>query len=105
MAAEFNLDRITTMDEILAQAPKSCPDVPELQDDEDMDEYNCRMHVASRQRVLWTFANAASKRDLIMEISMAGSVSCRDSIEEYQIELETKASRELFVQIFGHDVD
>jgi hypothetical protein len=40
-----------------------------------------------------------------MEISMAGSVSCRDSIEEYQIELETKASRELFVQIFGHDVD
>ena len=70
-----------------------------------LDEYNCRMHVASRQRVLWTFANAASKRDLIMEISMAGSVSCRDSIEEYQIELETKASRELFVQIFGHDVD
>lgn len=36
---------------------------------------------------------------------MSGSVSTRDAIEEYQIELETSASKGLFIQIFGHAVD
>ena len=105
MAAEFNLDTITTMEEILAHAPESCPEVPELEEEEDMDDYDCRMRVASRQRVLWMFANARSKVDLVMAIQMDGSVSARDAIAEYQIELEANASRELFVQIFGHDID
>ena len=105
MAAEFDLDTITTMKEILAHAPESCPEIPELEEEEEMDDYDCRMRVASRQRVLWVFANAKSKVDLVMAIQMVGSVSARDEVAEYQIELEANASRELFVQIFGHDID
>ena len=105
MADEFNLDQITTMEEVRAQAPKECPEIPELEEEEDMDEYGCRLHDISRARVLWTFATANSKADLAMELQMGCNVSCRDMIEEYQIELEYNASRELFVQIFGHDIN
>lgn len=108
MADEFNLDEITTMDEILAQKPKSCPEIPALgeeDEEEDMDEYGQRLFDASRQRILWTFATARSKSDLAMEIQMSGNVSARDPLEEYQLELEANASKELFIQIFGHAVD
>ena len=105
MADQFNLDQITTLEEVFAQAPTECPEIPELGEEEDMDDYDCRLYNASRARVLWTFATAKSKVDLAMEIQMGCNVSCRDQIEEYQIELETNASRELFVQIFGHDID
>jgi hypothetical protein len=40
-----------------------------------------------------------------MELQMGCNVSCRDQLVEFQMELEYNASRELFVQIFGHDIN
>ena len=89
----------------MAQAPTECPEIPELEEDEDVGDYGDKLRDISRARVLWTFATAKSKADLAMELQMHGNVSCRDQLEEYQLELEHNASRELFVQIFGHDID
>ena len=105
MAEVLGLNTIATMAEVEDQAPSMYPALPEIGDGEDFAEYDDRLNTASRQRILWIFANALTEADLRMEIMYMTQEWMHDPVLQFQIEREAEASRELFAQILGKDED